>query len=413
MLASTLYQLKRPWHLVKTGLLRGLVGQLKYRFPEKKLKIIAITGTDGKTSSSTLLYHVLKQASVKVGLISTVACYIGDDKIDTGLHVTSPDPKQLYELLQKMVEAGVEYVVLEVTSHGAYQYRTWGLKPSIAAVTNITHEHLDYHLSMDEYIKAKAIILNKAQRVVLNLDDPNYGKLRRNLNKVGSQILTYGLTERVAPQVAGAIKQRFKEQFNWLNGRLVYAVAREVGLVPAEIAEGVISFPGIPGRMEQVPTTKKFQVIVDFAHTPNGLKSALTALKKQVPKGGRLIAVYGSAGLRDHQKRPLMGKIGAELADLVVFTAEDPRTEDVWSIIRQMKQELSTNLDKVASVADRGEAIQFALKKLAAPNDLVVILGKGHEQSLCYGKTEYQWSDVEIAKQVLAGKDLRELTPVQ
>jgi UDP-N-acetylmuramoyl-L-alanyl-D-glutamate--2,6-diaminopimelate ligase len=398
------YRLKRPFHFIKTGILRGLVGQLQYGFPANKLKIITITGTDGKTTSSTLLYHVLKTAGKKVALLSTVAAYIGQDEIDTGLHVTSPDPKHMHRILRRMVNEGMEYVVLEVTSHGAYQYRTWGISPLIGGVTNIAHEHLDYHLDYDEYIKAKALILDKSKSIVLNADDGSFNKLRRILKKKNQVVSTYSATDRIAPSVAGAISRRFPEAYNNMNSRLVYTIARQLDVPAAQIAEGIETFPGVIGRMQEVPTRRPFTIIVDFAHTPQGLEAALTALRKRVTGSGRLIAVHGAAGLRDSQKRPVMGKISSDIADLVIFTAEDPRTEDVWAIIRQMKENITDNIDKVMSIADRGKAIDFAINNLAQKGDVIGIFGKGHEKSMCFGTTEYPWNDVEAVHITLRGE---------
>lgn len=396
-----LYKLKRPYHFFKTGLLRGLIGQIKYRFPAHKIKVIIITGTDGKTTSATLLYHLLKKAGHKTALISTVSAKIGAEEITTGLHVTSPDPFKLHQLMRRMADEQVEYLVLEVTSHGAYQFRTWGIKPILSGITNLSHEHLDYHLNEQEYLKAKASILNKSQKVFLNADDDNYQALKNNLQQSSENILTYQASTRISPKISKAIAARFPEKYNRLNARLVYAITTELGIDKNKIAAAFVSFPEIPGRMEEVKTTKSFRVIVDFAHTPQALEAALTTLKGQL-KGtqGKLIAVYGSAGLRDHQKRPLMGEIGSRIADLVIFTAEDPRTESVCSIIRQLKENIGLNLDKVMSIPDREKAISFAINDLAKRGDIVAILGKGHEQSICFGKTERPWSDVKVVKKV-------------
>jgi len=397
-----LYKIKRPFHFIRTGLLRGLIGQIKYKFPARKLKIIAITGTDGKTTSSTLLYHVLKKAGKKTALISTVAAYIGAEEISTGLHVTSPDPLALHKLIKKMVDSNVEYLVLEVTSHGAYQFRTWGINPLLAGLTNIDHEHLDYHLTPAEYLKAKTLILNKAEKVIINADDINYRLLKSSLKQPIEKIIEYSTTTRLPRIISSAIKDRFSEKYNQMNARLVYALATELDIANEKIAAAFQSFPNIVGRMQEIETKKSFRVLVDFAHTPQALKVALTALRTQL-KGtkGKLIAIYGTAGLRDQQKRPLMGEIGTQIADLVIFTAEDPRTEDVWSIIRQLKENLHQDLDKVLSIADRREAIEFAINKLAKKDDIVAIMGKGHEQSMCFGKTEYPWSDVKVVKEIL------------
>ena len=189
-----------------------------------------------------------------------------------------------------------------------------------------------------------------------------------------------------------------------MNARLVTKMALELGLTETEVAQAMKTFEGVPGRMQEVANKKGIKIIIDFAHTPQGLEAALTSLRQMLQKSnkkGRLIVVHGSAGLRDPNKRPMMGKISTDLADLVVFTAEDPRTEDVWSIIRQMKEQLKTNHNKVVSIIDRQEAINFAIQKLAKKGDLVAILGKGPEKSMCYGTKELPWSDLEAVKNAL------------
>lgn len=404
LLQKLLYKIKRPFHFIKTGLLRGLRGQIEFGFPAKKIKIIAITGTDGKTTTSTLLYHLLQVGGKKTALISTVAAYLGDDELATGLHVTSPDPYQLHRLIKRMVDEGIEYLVLEVTSHGAYQFRTWGIKPTIVGLTNIAHEHLDYHLNLEEYMKAKSLILNKSPQLVANTDADYFSTFRSYLKHPAQQIINFGESEKIPQKISRAIKNRFPEHYNQLNARLAYKIVNQIGLDNKSIVSAYATFPGIPGRMQEIQTKRQLRVIVDFAHTPQGLEAVLTALQTQLPKKNKLIAVYGAAGLRDRKKRPIMGQIGARLADYVVFTAEDPRTEDVWSIIRQLKENLDENIDKVMSIPDRKEAINFAINKLAKPGDIVAILGKGHEQSMCFGKTEYPWSDVKVAKQILTTK---------
>lgn len=395
--AHLIYRLKRPYHFIKTGLMRGLRAERQFGFPAKKLTILTITGTDGKTTSSTLLYHVLKKAGKRVALLTTVAAYIDDETIDTGFHVTSPDPAALHALLAKMVNKGITHVVLEVTSHGIYQYRIWGITPTIAGITNINHEHLDYHITYRNYLEAKAELLIKAGTAIINDDDQSAPMLKRYLRSMGKRFSTYSESDHLYYKVKQAIKKHFPEMYNQMNARLVYNIAHRLGVSNNDFISAVASFPGIPGRMEII-TTKPFTVIVDFAHTPQALEAALKAIRPQVPKHGRLIAVYGCAGLRDTAKRPIMGRIGTELADLVVFTAEDPRTEDIWSIIRQMKEQLTAHHDKVISIAHRGEAITYTLSKLAKKNDIVVILGKGHEQSMCYGTTEYPWDDREAVR---------------
>ncbi len=401
-LKQILYRIKRLYHFFKTGLFNGLVAEFKYGFPSKKLHVLAITGTDGKTTSSTMLYHVLKTAGKKVALISTVAAYIGDERIDTGFHVTTPTPAQLQKLMRRLVKEGYEYLVLETTSQGVYQFRTWGIFPLIAGVTNVAQDHFDYHLNYQNYLSAKALILRDSEKIILNKDDASYQPLKDILRVSESRILSYSVEHQNDPAIMKAIKNRFPESYNVSNALLVVKFAKNLEVSDQDIIAGIESFSGIPGRMEEIKNNKGIKAIVDFAHTPQGLENALTALRAQTKRPGRLIAVYGCAGLRDALKRPMMGKIGTDIADFCVFTAEDPRTESVWSIIRQMKEQLTSNHDKIISIADRFEAIEFALTKLAKQGDTVVVLGKGHEQSMCYGNVEHPWDDREAVRKVLS-----------
>ncbi len=404
MFAEVIYSLKRPFHFLKTGLLQALPAQIQYKFPARKLKIICVTGTDGKTTTSTLLYQTLQKAGKKVALLSTVAAYIGEEEIDTGFHVTTPDPRQLQKFLRRMVDEGYEYLVLEATSHGIYQYRLWGIQPIIVGVTNITMEHLDYHITHGLYVKAKALLAKKAKFVFLNADDEmSFLPLKKELAKSSARIEVYSENDMLPQSVARAIKNRFTQSYNKMNSRLVYAIAKKLDVEDIAFIAAVKDFTGVPGRMQVVSTVGNIEIIVDFAHTPNALEEVLTFLRKQ-PRRGKLIAVYGSAGLRDWKKRPAMGRVGAELADLAVFTAEDPRTENIWAIIRQMKQNLGVFHNKVVSIADRREAIFFAMTKLAKPGDTVAIFGKGHEKSMCYGTVETPWSDTDVALEAFAAR---------
>jgi UDP-N-acetylmuramoyl-L-alanyl-D-glutamate--2,6-diaminopimelate ligase len=251
-------------------------------------------------------------------------------------------------------------------------------------------------------------VLKKAQTVVLNEDDQSYYRLKRVFPSSQYKVLEYSQEIKLATKVEKAIKERFLEAFNQNNARLVSTIALELGLNPEEIAQAISKFKGVEGRMQIIPNQKGLRIVVDFAHTPQGLRSALTALRlmmkkdaKDKKKQGKLIAVYGCAGLRDAAKRPMMGEIGVELADLLVFTAEDPRTEHLWSIIRQMKESLQTGHNKIASIPDRQEAINFAIRKLAEKGDTIAIFGKGPEKSMCYGTTEIPWSDEEAVLKAL------------
>ncbi|MEX0895962.1 MAG: Mur ligase family protein [Patescibacteria group bacterium] len=398
-LALLTYHAKRPYHFIKTGLLKGIPAQIRFQFPNTALKILLITGTDGKTTSASILYHQLNAAGYKTALLSTVAAYVGEVEHDTGFHVTSPQPNDIYQFMREAVDQNCHYLVMEATSHGAYQYRTWGIRPIIAGLTNITHEHLDYHITYREYVKAKASLLKSAKHIIVNEDDQSFSLLKKLLPAKSWE--TYSAQDALPAKIKSAINTRFPEEYNQMNARLVYNMLKPLDIADDKLADGFTSFPGVPGRMEVV-SEKPCKIIVDFAHTPQGLRATLSALKKQLSKNGKLIAVYGAAGLRDRTKRPIMGQIGTQLADYVIFTTEDPRTEDVWSIIRQMKEQLTEHHDKIISIADRQAAIEFAVTKLAGPSDTVAILGKGHEKSICIGTTEFPWSDQAAVQQAIA-----------
>ncbi|MDO5561240.1 MAG: UDP-N-acetylmuramyl-tripeptide synthetase [bacterium] len=399
---NLVYKLKRPYHFFKTGLLGGWRAEMRYRFPQKKLKIITVTGTDGKTTTATLIYQMLRSGGYKVGLISTVAAYIGHKKIDTGFHVTSPHPSQLYRLMRQMVKEGIEYLVLEVTSQGAYQYRTWGIKAAIAGLTNIDYEHLDYHLTQENYLQAKMLVLNSAKKVVINQDQEIFNQVKKSLHK-NIKLITFSKTTRFGANVEKALRAAFSEDYNRLNGILALTIAKQVGVADKDLAAALENFQLPEGRMEILPTTLPLTMIVDFAHTPQALSGALPNIRRNFVKKGKLIGIVGCAGLRDRLKRPKMGKIMAQYCDLAIFTAEDPRSENVWSIINQMKSDLGDNYGKVISIPNREQALQFALENFGKDDNVIAIFGKGHEQSMNYdGKTEILWNDITGAKKILA-----------
>lgn len=391
-----LYRLKRPYHFFKTGLFAALPAQIKYRFPERQLTIVTVTGTDGKTTTSSLLHQMLSEAGIKTGLISTIAAKIGAKSIETGFHVTSPPPTLLFQVMAEMREAGCTHLVLEMTSHGAYQFRNWGIQPRLGIITNISSEHLDYHLTFPEYVRAKTGIFRATPQVFLPAQTSALPLIKDNLDIRKLHLVQ---VERGLPvTLRRAIKARFVERYNRENASLAAMVALTLGVEPAQLEVALAKFPNLPGRLQEIPCRKGVRVIVDFAHTPQAVEAVLKAADKTCR--GRLIVVLGSAGLRDASKRPVMGRVAARLADLVVFTSEDPRTENPYSIINQLKSDLSPYQSKVLTLADRGRAIHFALTTLARSDDSVLILGKGHERSMCYGTTEYAWSDQEAVATV-------------
>jgi len=354
-----------------------------YGYPARKLIIIGVTGTDGKTTTVNLIRQILLSAGFQTGLISTVNAVIGDQTLDTGFHVTTPEALDVQRYLARMVEAGITHVVLEATSHGLAQKRVAACEFDMGVVTNITHEHLDFHGDYQGYLDAKAelfrlISVSKKKSAphtklaVLNKDDGSYPSLKKVVGDTG---------------VIG--------DYNVSNCLAALALCIEgLGIDWQNAVEGIKNLTGIPGRMEYLNLGQKFSAIVDFAHTPNALKRVLTATREITSK--RVIVVFGSAGLRDKGKRRLMAEVSAELADLTILTAEDPRTESLDRILQEMAEGMISKggIEEQGfwRVPDRGEAIRFALQ-LAKPEDAVLVCGKGHEQSMCFGETEYLWDD--------------------
>jgi UDP-N-acetylmuramoyl-L-alanyl-D-glutamate--2,6-diaminopimelate ligase len=411
-----------------------------YDFPARKLTVIGVTGTDGKTTTCNLIYKILLAAGIKAGLISTVNAVIGDEVLDTGFHVTTPDAHDVQHYLARMVDAGLTHVVLETTSHGWAQYRVDACEFDIGVITNITHEHLDQHGSYENYRAAKGRLFTSLEKTVsksqgnprlavLNRDDRSYEYLD-SITKVRK--ISYGMEKsgdvrakeiRYSPfgiqfiavgnDLRVSIKSNLVGAYNVSNClAALTATIVGLGMEPEIAAKGIESLEGVPGRMERIDLGQNFMAIVDFAHTPNALKVTLEAARAftkaplNLPpfskkmggdtERGRVIGVFGSAGLRDKEKRRMMAETSIELANLTVLTAEDPRTESLEGILNEMAAGARSKGGREGEtfwrVADRGEAIKFALS-LARPGDIVLACGKGHEQSMCFGVVEYPWDD--------------------
>jgi len=368
-------------------------------------------------------------------MISTVNARFGDEDVDTGLHTTTPDPPDVQAYLARMVEAGVTHAVLEVTSHGLAQRRVAGCDFDVAAVTNITHEHLDAHGSLEAYQQTKASLFEGLTRsfrkpgmpkvAVLNRDDDSFRYL--SSIPVDQQVIYWvgGKTDVTAhdihfgpdathftlhlPQGEAAIETPLVGAFNVSNILAAAAVGVALNLPPAAIAEGIKAVQGVPGRMERIEEGQDYIAIVDFAHTPNALLRALQTANTMTENSGQVIVVFGCAGLRDREKRTMMGRIAGQLADLVIITAEDPRTESLdeiiaESVIAATAEGKHEGVD-LWRVPDRGEAILLACQT-AREGDVVIACGKGHEQSMCFGTTEYPWDDREAMRRALHGETL-------
>lgn len=414
-------------------------------FPARKLTVIGVTGTDGKTTTGAIIAHILRSAGRKVGLVTTVQAEIGNRTLDTGLHVTTPDALDTQRYLADMVEAGCELAVLESTSHGLHQHRVDACEFDVAVVTNITHEHLDYHLTWNNYAAAKGILFQHlsasvekpgvAKTAVLNVEDASFPILDFILSQGNPAVrrLTYGLHNGAvqAADVTHApdcttftldlghsiydlglaaeglqtlMTTRLIGNFNIYNILAAACATLALGVPLNVLRDAVATFQGVTGRMERLDEGQSFLAIVDFAHSPVSLQRALETVKPLVAPGGHLIAVFGCAGERDRAKRRLMGNISGRLADYTVITAEDPRTE----VLADISAEIALGCQDAGGqegetywrVDDRAEALAFACR-LAQPGDVVIACGKGHERSMCFGETETPWHEQEAMRAAL------------
>lgn len=391
-------------------LLRALTANTYYKYPAKHLKIIGVTGTDGKTTTTSLIYHILKSSGKRVSMISSVYAKIGAEEHDIGFHVTSPDPFSTQKYLNMSYKAGDEFFVLETTSHALDQNRVWGIRFDVGVITNITHEHLDYHKTYENYVKTKARLLKYSKKMVINLDDQSYPLLRKyvesKLSASLSNLYTYGLDAKATFHEDMEVRTGMKlADFNKYNFLAAYGACKLLGLNDEEIISALKTFVFPPGRIDVV-SKQPFTVIIDFAHTPNAIDAILKHVKGVYCKhGSRLIHVFSSAALRDESKRPFMGEASAKYADLVVLTEEDYRTEDPRKINREIAEGLKKHHFKEVNTAefgnetksysvivDRAEAIEKAIS-IAKPGDVVIATGKGHEKSMCRGKIEYPWDE--------------------
>jgi UDP-N-acetylmuramoyl-L-alanyl-D-glutamate--2,6-diaminopimelate ligase len=401
-------------------------------YPARKLTVIGVTGTDGKTTTCNLVYQILRNAGLKAGMISTVNAVIGDQVLDTGYHVTTPDAIDVQRYLGMMVNDGTTHVVLETTSHGWAQHRVDACEFDVGILTNITHEHLDEHGSFESYQAAKlrlfeslVVTAEKPQGnprlAVLNRDDDSFTTIRPTIT---TGYKTYGLEpgadvtgvnldlnprgivfDAVGQDWRVAVMSDLVGDFNVLNVlAAITAAVHGLGVDPIVASKGISKLKGIPGRMERIDLGQDFSVIVDFAHTPNALLRAIQTAREITT--GRVIVIFGSAGLRDREKRRMMAEISGEMADYTVLTAEDPRTESLEEILSEMASGIEScggrDGENFWRIPDRGEAIRFGLN-LAGPGDLVMACGKGHEQSMCFGDVEYPWDDRIAIKAALSG----------
>ncbi|MBE6209711.1 MAG: UDP-N-acetylmuramoyl-L-alanyl-D-glutamate--2,6-diaminopimelate ligase [Rikenellaceae bacterium] len=374
--------------------------------PSRKLRLVGVTGTNGKTTTATLLYNLVRALGYRAGLISTVR-YIVDTKVIESTH-TTPDSLRLNRMLAEMVEAGCDYCFMEVSSHSIVQRRIESLRFVGALFTNITHDHLDYHKTFAEYIKAKKGLfdsLDKRAFAVVNIDDRNgqvmvqncRARVRtlslRSLADYRCKVVEMGF-EGMQLELDGCeFWSRLTGGFNAYNILGVYAAAIELGLDKTEVLTTLSALGSVDGRFETVRSKSGITAIVDYAHTPDALENVLSTINAIRTDDHQLIAVVGCGGDRDATKRPEMARIAADGASLVILTSDNPRTEDPEAILAQMREGLRDG-DRYLTIVRREEAIRTAAM-LAAPGDIILLAGKGHETYQIIGTEKHHFDDRE------------------
>ena len=383
-----------------------------YGNPEEKLKLIGITGTNGKTTVSYLTKKIFEETGKKVGIIGTNELLVGSEAVGiTSSTPTTPNSLELRKIFARMLEMGAEYAVMEVTSHALDLHRVYGLNYEVGVFTNLTRDHLDYHKTMENYFLAKAKLFDMCKVGVINSDD-EYGKRLKDMG--ACEKITVGtkdadiLAENIRIDASGVrftaeYKEKTEEVTLGISGMFsVYnalcaigtAVACGIDFGTAVRALGLAH--GVKGRLEQVPTNTAFTVIIDYAHTPDGLENVMNAINSF--KKGRLISVFGCGGDRDTTKRPIMGDIGTRLSDIAIITSDNPRTEEPLKIIDDILKGVKGG--KYEVIPDRKKAIGYALS-IAEKDDIVLLAGKGQETYQILGKEKIHFDEREIVKDFL------------
>lgn len=420
-----------PYHVLRADLAAH-----EYGFPGKRMRVIGVTGTNGKTSTCFLIWKMLNAARHKTGLMTTVAW--GVDKLEKQIeHMTTVDAKTLNYRMKKIADAGAEFLVLEVTSHALAQHRTFGVPIEIAVMTNVTHEHLDYHKTFENYRDAKRRLFKMAKYGVINEDDKswayfakdvkeyitygiNSGILRAKDVRLGAQGVDYSVDDKASEEKKHAvddkhtrggkhasgdmlrIKTKIPGEFTVYNSLAAVAVGLKLGLSKEQISQGILALDSVEGRMNRVDLGQNFEVIVDYAHTPDAF---LKVYESVVPgKKGRIISLFGGAGRRDESTRSERGEIAAKYSDIVIITEDDSRDENPAEIaeefVRGAKQAGFLRGKNLLVELNREKAIQMAVD-LAKKDDIVLILGKGHEKTILRATGAVPFEDLKVTEKAL------------
>jgi len=394
------------------------------RFPAHNLKVIGVTGTNGKTTTCFLIHRMLHDAGYKVGLMTTVGYGAGMDIKPQIEHMTNMPVPAFLDRIKELKAQGVEWLVLETTSHALAQHRVWSIPYSIAVFTNITHEHLDYHGTFERYLAAKRRLFTQTNHNlqgyrtgVINADDPSASKFAKSI----AHPVTYGIKSGVVrahdvklrpngvsyrASVEGdsyQIKCHIPGSFNVYNSLAALTVGRTMGLTKSQIEQGIAALEGVEGRMTKIDEGQNFTLVVDFAHTPDSFERLFKDLRPIVK--GKLIVLFGSAGRRDEAKRAIQGKLAGSYADEVIITEEDDRDVDPQEILNAIAEGVKSQGKKLDSdlfiIGNRTEAINFAVTRATSTEDMVLFLGKGHEKTIERADGEHPWNEIETAKSAL------------
>jgi UDP-N-acetylmuramoyl-L-alanyl-D-glutamate--2,6-diaminopimelate ligase len=397
-------------------------------FPARGMKVIGVTGTDGKTTTATMIYTMLNDAGIKTGLMTTIGYGTPDNWHDNQVHMTTMSTRPMLQRIKELRRAGIDWLVLETTSHALAQHRVWGIPYSIGVMTNLAHEHLDYHGTFEAYREAKVSLFrlvaanDRGLKVgIINADDASapyfvakvkvpvcYGLKTSNADLRPTDVVSTPAGSTYRLRVDGrqlSLKVNVPGTFNVYNSLAAVAVGLQLGVTDQQIEHGLEALHDVAGRMSRITEGQPFDVIVDFAHTPQSFEKLLASMRALVK--GRLIVMFGSAGRRDEAKRSIQGEIAGRFADVVVVTEEDDRDVDGQAIMAQIADGAKTagkKLDKnLFLVHNRSEAIAFAVGR-AKPGDTVLLLGKGHEKTIERADGEHAWDEAAEARRALTNK---------
>lgn len=394
---------------------QAILANVIYGFPTRKIKVIGVTGTDGKTTTCQMIVRILEESGHKVAMASTINFRINGEEQKNLSHFTTMSSFAVQKFAKRAVEANCEYLVLETSSHSLDQHRVWGIEYQTAVVTNVTREHLDYHKTMEKYRKAKQKLFKKAKIAIVNLD---MEKPEGFLQYENAEKITYSVKNNKADIFAQDIeleidKSTFKIKnqefnlslvggFNIENALAAVGVGISEGIDLATCAKALGEIKGIPGRMEYVPNNRNLNILVDFALTPDALEKLYDLLVKIKKPEAKVIAVFGACGERDRGKRPIIGEIVSKYADYIIVTNDEPYHEDPMQIIKEIvvgiknkKACLARENEDFWIIPDRREAIRKALQ-LAKPNDIIAVTGMGAEESMVVGNQKIPWNDKQV-----------------